>query len=252
MPAVDFSHRYAPLWDAQREAVTSWRCVSRCDSTAPDRPDLPPRQKLAFAQSRIVEAGARLARHLQDGERFIVWLPLPYDLLASAAGRMEIAGACRQLAAGLRPYLVFEICDLPPGVPQSRLSELVCALKPFGRGVAALLPGRAPSYSPYLGAGLMAIGLSFPSVEGTDISGEIFRLAAAARKQKMTSFLLNVPNGQALQDARALGINLLSNPRIGQPLKDPQPVRRLSAQHLASAPAVPKVGRSPYLQQQSA
>jgi hypothetical protein len=252
MPAMDFGHRYAPLWDAQREAVTTWRCISHCDSTAPDRQDLSPRQKLAFAQSRILDAGARLARHLQDGDRFIVWLPLPFDLLASAAGRMEIAGACRQLASELRPYLVFEISDLPPGVPQSRLSELVCSLKPFGRGVAALLPARAPSYSAYLGAGLMAIGLSFPSVEGVDISGEIFRIGTAAKKHKMTSFLLNVPNMQALQDGRAMGINLMSNPRIGTGLKDPKPVRRLSAQYLTSAPAVPEVSRSPYQRQQIA
>ncbi len=26
--AQEFSHRYVPLWDAQREAITTWRCVT--------------------------------------------------------------------------------------------------------------------------------------------------------------------------------------------------------------------------------
>ena len=234
MPSIDFGHKFVPVWDAQREAVTTWRCTSTADSSALESLDLSHKQKLAIALSRIGDSARRLSRHLAAGERFILWLPLSYELLTSAVGRMEIAGACRSLTSDLRPYLMFEICDLPEGVPQSRLNELVCSLKPFCRGVAALLPAQSLNHSAYLGAGLQAIGLSLAGLAAANVSSEICRLSMAVRKQKMTSFLLNVPHEQTLQNARALGINLMSSQLIGPVMDDPRPIRRLRALSIAS------------------
>jgi hypothetical protein len=235
---VRFEHRFLPVWDAQKEAITTYRGVSTLEQAPAECLDNRAKFELALAISRIDDAARRLTSHLAAEERFIMWLPLSYDVLSSAVGRMEIAGICRNLSSDLRPYLIFEICDLPLGVPQSRLSELVGSLRPFCRGVAAQFPLGTNSYSAYLGTGLQAIGLSVASSPPAEMANEIMRFSQAMKKQQIMTFVLDVPRGELLQGARALGIRLLSGPLIGSPLEDPAPVRRLSADDICRTVAL--------------
>lgn len=236
MPPTKFQHGYLPMWDAQKEAITTYRCVSKPEQHTGEAPGCRAKLELAQAISRIGEATRCLTAHLAAGERFMMWLPLPYDVMSSAVGRMEIAGVCRNLSSDLRPYLIFEICDLPQGVPQSRLSELVGSMRPFCRGVAAQVPLHTANYSAYLGAGLQAIGLSVAGCVPVEMGNEILRLSQAVKKQKLLTFVQDVPRGEQLQAARALGIHLLSSPLIGSCIQDPAPVRRLSAHNLGEEP----------------
>jgi hypothetical protein len=227
-----FQHKYLPVWDAQKEAITTYRAISCLDQPGAESMDNRAKLELALAISRIADATRRLTAHLAAGERFMMWIPLPYDVMSSAAGRMEIAGVCRNLSSDLRPYLIFEICNLPQGVPQSRLSELVGSLRPFCRGVAAQLPMGISSYSAYLGTGLQAIGMSVAGSAALEMGNEITRLSMAVKKQQVMTFVLDVPRGEVLQAARALGIHLLSSPLIGDSMAEPAPIRRLSAQNI--------------------
>jgi hypothetical protein len=234
--AQDPHCRYTPLWDAQKEAITTYRC-----STAPVAwdnisQDARAKLELGLTIARIGEAARKLASHLDAGNRFFMWLPVSYDILSAPAGRMELAGLCRNLSAELRPYIIFEISDLPYGVPQSRLTELVGSLRPFCRGMAAMLPPRTPSYGAYLGAGLAAIGLSLLAGRG-EMGSEIFKLSVAAKRQHIMSFALDVPQTDLLQAARGLGINFLSGPLIGPGNSEPASVRRLSAREITDAAA---------------
>lgn len=228
-PSVEFQHKYLPVWDAQREAVTTYRVVSCLDHHTAACTGARSKLELALAISRINDGASRLTTHLAAGEQFMMWLPLSYDVLSSAVGRMEIAGVCRSLSADLRPYLIFEICDLPQGVPQSRLSELVGSLRPFCRGVAAQFPRGIGSFSAYLGTGLQAVGLSFADGAAAEMGNEIMRLSLAVRKQRIMTFVLDVPRWEVLQAARAIGIHLLSSPLIGNLMTNPAPIRRLNA-----------------------
>jgi hypothetical protein len=233
-----FQHSFLPVWDAQKEAITTYRAISGCDQPAIEGLNRGAKFELALTLSRINDAGRRLAAHLAAGERFMMWLPLSYDVLSSPVGRMEVAGACRTLSSDLRPYFIFEICDLPQGVPQSRLSELVGSLRPFCRIVAAQLPIRTANDSAYLGAGLQAIGVSVAGCAAAEMGKEIMRLSQAAKKkQQLMTFVLDVPSGEVLQAARALGIHLLSSPLIGGLVSDPAPIRRLSARSISEATA---------------
>jgi hypothetical protein len=145
---------------------------------------------------------------------------------------MEIAGVCRNLSSNLRPYLIFEIVELPQGVPQSRLSELAGSLRPFCRIVAAQIPLHTANCSVYLGAGLQAIGISVADNGSAEMGNEIIRLSHALKKQQIMTYVLDVPRKEILQAARALGIHLLSSPLIGGPVADPAPISRLSADNV--------------------
>jgi hypothetical protein len=239
-PQSKFSHKFIPLWDAQKEAITTSYCVSTVDQGAAEGLGVAGRVRfeIALTVSRLRRATSVLAAHFASGDRFLVAIPVTYDVLSSPVGRMEVFTVCRSLAAELRPYLIFEISELPLGVPQSRLTELVASLKPFCRAVTTQLPARIPNCGAYLGAGLHAIGLSLREVEtgGGEMSSEIFKLCVAAKRQRVRSYALDVPNLELLRSAYAQGINLMSSPLIGVAQDLPAPLRRLSASDLLKEP----------------
>ncbi|HMH64971.1 MAG TPA: hypothetical protein VK515_05270, partial [Rhizomicrobium sp.] len=229
-PEVKFIHRFLPVWDAQKEAITTYRCQTVPDAEMSERLGSLTQFKLDLccALACIRNAARILSERLAAGERFLVWIPVSYEMISAPASRVEISALCRSLSAELRPYLIFEICDLPHGVPQSRMSELAGALRPFCRSVMAQLPPRSASYGAYQGAGLHAIGLSFAASTGAEMISEIFKLGVAAQRQHMMSFVLDIPNEELLRSAHQRGITLLSGPLIGGAMEQPGPVRRLT------------------------
>ena len=229
--AVEYSHRYTPLWDAQREAVTTYRCVTDCDfgHAANITPIEASKLELGATLSRIHHAARCLTEHMKVGERFLISIPISYDTLSSPTGRMEVASTCRGLSAALRPYLIFEIGDLPFGVPQSRLSELICTVKPFCRAVAGLLPARTSNYAAYQNVGLQAVGISLLAngISAAEMGSEVIRLCVAAKRLHLLSFVLDAPTRDAIRTARDSGANLISSTIIGQKMPSPTSVRRL-------------------------
>ncbi len=237
-------HKFTPIWDAQREAVTTYRCVSvEQDVSEADSASVQAKIDLAATISHIAKAAEVLGKHLEAGERFLMWIPIAFNVLTSPVGRMEITGVCRSLSSDLRPYLIFEMSELPLGVPQSRLSELAGALRPFCRGVAAQLPARIPNYGASLGAGLYAIGLSFSAsgLSGTDMDSELFKLSLAAKRQRVKSFVFDVPNHDLLRSLRELGMTYLSSSLVGEALDAPMPVKRLLLQDIPVTMSQPGV-----------
>ena len=231
-PKQTFSHAFSPLWDSQREVVTTYRYISGSNWNGGENEAINVRLRsdIAMAVESLRHTAGILLERATEVDRFIAAIPISYDLLSSPVARMEIAAVCRSLPASLRSYLIFEISSLPHGVPQSRLSQLVGFLRPFCRGVMAQLPARTANYGAYDGIGLYAIGLnlSSPDSVGTEMESEVFKLCVAAKRQRILSFLFDVPAGELIKIARAMGTNILSSPLIGSPMEDPGFVRRLS------------------------
>jgi hypothetical protein len=234
---LEIHHRFMPIWDARKQAIASYRCLSLFDQSLAENLGMEQRTRfdLSAALARIANATAELSRGLESGGKFLLWIPITYDLLASPAARTKISAACRELNVEQRSYIVFEISDLPFGVPQSRLFDLISALKPYCRGIVAQLPARIANYGAYLGAGLQAIGLSLLAggVSGTEMESEIFKLRTTARRQHIMSFVFDIPNEELLQAAHQQGVNFLSSSLIGLPLETPAPAHRLLARDIS-------------------
>jgi hypothetical protein len=230
------SIKYIPLWDTHNEAITTYRCVATDEQS---------RFQIASAQvlfksnlnallHRIHAATTTLAQKLSKGERFLISLPIEYELLSSPVVRMEVGALCRGLAAALRPYLQFEISELPYGVPQSRLLELVGSLRPFCRNIWAHLPARIPSYGAYQNIGLHAIGLSLEhcGTKTSEIEAELSTVCAAAQRMHARSFALDIPNLDTLLMARDMKVSMVSGSLIGEPADQPAPISRLPLSQL--------------------
>jgi hypothetical protein len=229
---VIFSHKFSPIWDSQKEAITTYRCTSKSSVDEMEAISTSARLKSAIATAL---AGVRLAADLllgrmELGDRFIAWIPISYELISSPVARMEITNACRSLPGELRPYFIFEITSLPHGVPQSRLSELAGTLRAFCRGVMVQLPARTANYRAYDGIGLYGIGLCLSAADATDteMGSEIFNLCIAAKKQNIVSYILDLPNNALIGQVCGFGANLMSSSVIGDPTEQPGSIKRLS------------------------
>lgn len=227
-PDPSYHHRFVPIWDATKEAVTTYRCVSVLDEHGGSSRSGRARQELAITKARLVHATDILWRRLSGGDRFLAWIPFSYDVIGTQLSRVEIAAICRGLPRDLRPYLIFEISDLPHGVPQSRLADLVGSVRPFCRGVVAQVPPRTATYGAYMGVGLHGVGISAAASSAKETLADLAALAAATRRQRMVSFCLDVASEEVFAAARANGIGLVSGAVIGAPQPAPLAVHRLA------------------------
>lgn len=123
--------------------------------------------------------------------------------------------------------MVFEIGDLPDGVPQSRLLELVGSLRPFCRGVAVELPPHLPSYGVYQGCGLHAISLPLSHGEARTMKRDIAKLCMIARSLNVKSVVYDVPSADILYAAREQGATAVSGSCAGAPRQESAPISRL-------------------------
>ena len=234
----DLIHRFVPIWDARAEAISAYRCV--VDPIEPgadtNTPNGRARAALRLALATLDVSVSALEAGVARGERFLVHVRVTFEALTSPVARMEFVSACRGLSHELRPYLVFEIADLPVGVPQSRLNELVTTIRAFGRGVTAEVALRNPTLAMYQGIGLHAIGLNLSAPQDSLTKTEIERLGLSARRLGLLAFLSEVPTAGLAAFARDAGVQWMSGPAIAKSLREPHPMFRLYTDEILRNP----------------
>lgn len=225
LPCAGGGARFQPVWDSHRQVISLYLCQSDVGGSGSH---LPVGELLKCAQTTLGTAVHALESAMAQGTRSAIFVPLPYDMLSAPTTRMEFLSACRQLACALRPYLLFEISHLPPGIPKSRLIEIVSAIQPFVRAVTARVAPNSPSLMDYGGTGLKALGLDVPVTQAKQAMYEVTRLATAAKRLGVVSYIGNVVTPTVLDHAIRAGIQWVSGPIIGAPLEAPAPPVRLT------------------------
>jgi hypothetical protein len=230
---VDNRVQFQPVWDARNEAITLYRCVPqpiavRQGSSVVALEDLAPKFRTKVELSCLHQGIATLVRHLERGEHFLMAFGVAYETVSSHTGRVEFTNACRELSSDFRQYIVMQLTDVPAGVAHSRLSDLVMTLRPFARAVMAEIPSSCRSYAASEDIGLHAIGfdLGRAKLAPKEISDEIARLTAAAKRLSVSAFLWGVSDARTLSSARH-GIHFMTGSAIAPVVSAPRPMTRL-------------------------
>ncbi|HEY4115236.1 MAG TPA: hypothetical protein VGM17_14370 [Rhizomicrobium sp.] len=230
---------YAPMWDTKNGAITTFigqpRTYRVMDS---------PAEALGFHQVTIKERVAaeldalhagvsELIGCLRSGDRFLLGIPITFEMIGSPLGRMELASACRHLLAEHRQYLIFMLTNVPPGVAQTRLADITNSMRPFARHVMATVAPGSRSYGAYQGIGLQAIGLDLAEgVSAAQVEGDIARLALAGKAMKLGTFVNAIGSDDVLAIARDTGIRWMSGPAILPPASRPHGMMRFTPEDL--------------------
>jgi hypothetical protein len=105
-----------------------------------------------------------------EGTRALVILCVHFETLSAAGRRRSYAQALRALPAVAKALLVIEISDVPDGVPEFRLLELVGTLRPFCRGVSARLRLETADFKVFRASNMHAVGCSIEASATAEIS----------------------------------------------------------------------------------
>lgn len=242
-PRAEF--HYVPIWSVPNAAVTSYACEPRTIFVK-GRPQAVPLSQLTEPERLQLDLLAlhngfsELGRAWAMGKRFLLITLIAFDTIGTPAGRMEVVSACRDLSYDYRSYLTFMIYDVPPGVAQSRLANMVTVLRPFGRGVLATISPIDRAFSAYQGIGLRGIGYNLREFQTQapfrQLDAE--QLAQFGRRNNLSSFLWDVRDKNILKFAQDASIQHLSGPAVAPASAEPQGMLRLTWGEVLARPAV--------------
>lgn len=227
-------HHFVPTWSVPNAAVTTYACEAKSVLFA-GRGQPVPLKQLSIQERHVVEmmvfhAGiAQLEKSFAEGKKFLLILPLSFDFFGAPAGRMEVLSACRNLSHNFRSLITFMIYDVPPGVAQTRLANMVGALAPFGRGIVATIASSVRAYGAYQGIGLKAVGFNLDEFTGQVkfCQHDAEQLAQFARSANLGTFLYAVRDKATLKFAQDARIQFLSGPAIAAACSEPHGMWRL-------------------------
>jgi hypothetical protein len=232
---IDVGVHFLPMWDAHNEAITLYTCTPKrlalqsSPSVTLSLDELKPQCRAEVEISCLQQGVAALARHLKRGERFMMAFQVCYDTLSSHLGRVQFTDACRELPSDFRQYLIIQLTEVPSGVPHSRFSDLVVAVKPYVKAVMSEIPEFWRNYADYGGLGLQAIGMNFAQSRLThqQKADALRKMITSARQIGLSTFLTGVSDLATLCSAREGKVHFIEGSAIASPLHEPRPMMRL-------------------------
>jgi hypothetical protein len=146
------------------------------------------------------------------GRAAMLLVPVRYETLAAMRFREPFLTLCRQLPRSSGRRLLFELLDLPPGLPQSRVRELMAYLKPFCLGMVARLPHDVIYAEHLVSSGIVGLSADLGGLdpEASATRETLHMLAEAARAQRMRSLLVAASSVRLCHHALRAGIDQLN------------------------------------------
>jgi|GEM_PF-1655070 len=244
-PPPQVENHFVPIWQVPTAAVTTYVCEPRTISVL-GRPQpvplvqLSPEERVQVDLMALQAGITQLTQSWAQGTRFLLGALLAFDTIGTPAGRMEVLSVCRGLSQVYRSYLTFVIYDVPPGVAQTRLANMVTTLRPFGRGVLATINPTSRAYSAYQGIGLRGVGFNLREFtpQAPFCQNDAEQLAQFGRRSNLTTFLWDVRDKNVLKYAQDASIQNLSGPAVVPASAEPQGMVRLTWGEVLARPDV--------------
>jgi hypothetical protein len=150
-------------------------------------------------------------------------VPVRYPTLAVMRPRASFTGLCRQLPLSSGRRLLFEVLDLPPGLPQARVRELMAYVRPFCRAIVVRLPADAADAGHLASSGIGALSLAAASLGFGDEARarRLADFAGAARTLHLRSLLVEADSERLCRVALAAGIGHVGGDALLPPLPRP-------------------------------
>ena len=156
-------------------------------------------------------------------QRACIIVPVHYETLAAMRLREPFLLTCRQLPRTSIRQLVLEILGLPPGMPQSRVRELMAYVRPFCLTIVARLPHDVLYAEHLANSGITGLSLRLdrPDPEASATADILHMLVDTARAQRMRSLLVDARSVQLCHAALRAGVDQLNGeafmPAVRQP-----------------------------------
>ncbi len=246
---------YRAMWDHRRQAITTYfatpaaanvfgRIVQDDDLRREYAEVLPPVEFDIFVSRCVLRDMAEL---IGQGKRVLLCWPVDYETLAARNGRQAFIDLCRDIPPSVRQLLMFEFCGLPEGAPQSRVLDIVSALKPYCRAVYLRVKPGFRNFAMLAQSGVIGAGFALPpygnqpgmgNAEGglasTKVMGDFARDCARCN---LRSYVHGLTLRSQVQAALSAGIDYIDGPAVDRPTDLPGPMRHFNLDEIYGRPA---------------
>jgi hypothetical protein len=217
---VPLEARFRPVLHLRKRLVSAYLLVATTRDEVDD-----PAPEAAWGEAldgwTLQQAAEALRAPRRPGEPALI-APVHYASLASRRPRELLMQACRELPPRSSRQLVFELCQLPPDLPQARARELLGYLHPFCVALLVRLPRLDVGIEHLLGTGARGVSVAVPDANpGEALAPVLTTLAGTARVHGLRSMLVDLAEPRLCRLAAAAGIDHVCGDGLMPPLRRP-------------------------------
>ncbi|MDZ5650322.1 hypothetical protein [Nitrospirillum sp. BR 11828] len=161
--------------------------------------------------------------------RYYLALPVHFETLAGTIRRRAYLDLAGHIPAHLLPFITYQLMGVPDGVPLGRLTELVSALRPLGRGVTVSADLAPQAYATFASGGVKGVAVSLgAAVPRGRLIPDLHLAAAEARRRGLHLMVDGIDTPEMERMAEEAGCAFMMGDLIGPWVDVPGHASRLS------------------------
>ncbi|MFH1157517.1 MAG: hypothetical protein V1721_01320 [Pseudomonadota bacterium] len=224
---------YAPLWDVQKGAITTYLChapraLSGSASLSKDSQDM------AMLETVIAE----LQRMSQEDQKFFIICPVRHETLYRNRGFKKFTALCLHLTPEQKKFLMLMIVDPLENLPKKNAYWFVSPLKGYCNSVSIEVPARQKTdFLYFYQNGFDAIGIKLGKMEaGEPVKIDMMNAFGTQAKNVMISetFVLDISTLSLATSAACAGFRYLGGTAIHEDVPKPDKMYRYKYENLLS------------------
>ncbi|MFV3131965.1 hypothetical protein, partial [Niveispirillum sp. KHB5.9] len=236
-PAGPIEVRYLPFWDVQQQVLSVY--TARSCRQRPGRSllwgydcleDPTDPQQILGMDIQITRDALEVAAELYENRfRFFLSVPVNFESLAVSNRWREMVAVLQTIPAHMLPFMTYHLVGAPAGVPAGRLSEMVGAMRPFGRTVMVVVEPGTTDLAAIAASGAKVASIQLPAGASAErLRGDLLRFGAAAAKHRLRTSVEGVNDAamEALCDEAE--ISFLSGNLASDWMEVPEHIVRMS------------------------
>ena len=171
---------------------------------------------------------ADLSAILAQGRKLLIGVPVHFDTLAANSMRLDYLKLAEAIPPPARRLVIFELVEIPSGVPQGRMREVVAVLKRNARAVIADVGLQAAEVAAFRDVGVLSIGGEVTSRTGPEstIIEQMQRFVVATEKANLSAFVHGLRSISLTSSAVAAGFRYIDGDMVRSVVDAPQEVIR--------------------------
>lgn len=233
---------YQPMWNLRHQAITSYFAIASARNVFGNQlwdeairhefsSIISPAELDTFVTRTVMRD---IAQHVAQGNRVLVGWPVHFETLATRVSRDAYMELCRELPEAVRQLLVFELCGLPAGIPNSRIIDVTGVLCPFCRNIMVRISADHKRFDVLHTGNIDAVGFSLSGFHVSDAQriAMMNQFVEGASRAGLRTYIHGLADRTQALAAVAAGFEWISGPAVEQPLEALGRMRRFSVQDL--------------------
>jgi hypothetical protein len=217
------------MWDLRQDVISTFLNVPEIGYASSDIAD-----SIDLDTRTLQKVTADLHEVIAAGRALLLAVPVHYPTLASGHYRDAYLRLCRLVPRPRGSFIVFELVDVPEGIPQTRLVELVGMVKPFARAILLRLPLENKLFKQARDARISAVGadLTHRVEPETDTIASMHRFVQAASGAGLRTYVHGVRSTSLASAAAGAGFDYVDGDSVTSVMNLPDRIFRFGIRDL--------------------